>query len=185
MEDDEIVDLYWRREEEAITATSQKYGGFCHGIALNILSVREDAEECVNDTWCHAWNAIPPERPRKLNVWLGKITRNLALNRWQKRRAKKRYHGMEVLLDELAECIPAGSSPEQTLENTEITRVIEDWLKTLSREERAVFVRRYWGGEALGRLAKESGSSPERMKKRLYRLRQQLKKALEKEGIYL
>ena len=101
MEDEEIVALYWARSEDAIRESERKYGSFCRMLAQNILSIREDAEECVNDTWYHAWNAMPEERPRHLRAWLGKVVRNLALDLWQRNHAKKRYGGMVLLLSEL------------------------------------------------------------------------------------
>ena len=101
MEDAQIIDLYFQRDESAITQTAAKYGIFCHKLARNILSVEEDAEECVNDTYLQAWNAIPPLRPDKLGAWLGRVVRNIAINMWNKNHRKKRYSGMELLLAEL------------------------------------------------------------------------------------
>ena len=120
MTDTQIIDLYWARSEEAILATADTYGGYCAAIAWNILHSREDTEECVNDTWHRAWQSMPPERPNPLRVWLGKITRNLALDRWRASRAGKRGGGqLEALLSELEGCLPAGDSPERQAEDKE------------------------------------------------------------------
>ena len=183
MEDDQIIELFWNREESAIEHAAVKYGTYCQTIAMNVLSNHEDAEECVNDTWLRVWNAIPPERPKVFHAWLGKITLRLALNRWQKNHSQKRFAGLEELLSELEECIPSGQSMEQQIAANEIARVINRWLDTLSREDRVIFVRRYWHGDAVKKLALERGVSPGKMAKRLYVLRNMLKVALAKEDV--
>lgn len=185
MEDSQIIDLYFRRDEAAVSETAVKYGSYCHRLARNILSVEEDAEECVNDTWLQAWNAIPPERPDRLGAWLGRVARNLALNLWNRNHRKKRYAGMEELLTELEDCIPSPKTVEQKMEEKELTEAINTWLGTLSREDRILFLRRYWNGEAVKELAGELDSAPARVTKRLYRLRQSLKKKLEQEGYWI
>lgn len=117
MKDHEIIELYWARNQLAITATADKYGSYCHTIAYNILHNNEDAEECSNDTYLGAWNSIPPQRPNRLSIYLGKITRNLALNRYKRYTAEKRGHGqVELVLSELEACIPANTSVEQAIE---------------------------------------------------------------------
>lgn len=116
MEDSEIITLYWNRDERAIAETSTKYGSFCQRIAQNILTVREDAEECVSDTYQQAWTSIPPLRPQRLRPWLGRVVRNLAINRWRRNHAQKRYAGLEALFSELEECIPSGETAERRLE---------------------------------------------------------------------
>ena len=113
MDDTQIIDLYWDRDQGAITATAGKYGSFLHALSWNILRSHHDAEECVNDTYFRAWNAIPPERPSALRAWLGRITRNLSLDRWKAGRTQSRGAGMETLLGELDECIPDHRGPEQ------------------------------------------------------------------------
>ena len=183
MEDQDIIDLYWKRDERAIQETSDKYGSFLLYLAGNILDIHEDAEECVNDTYEKAWNSIPPEKPKFLRAWLGRVVRNAALNRWDKNHAKKRYAGMEVMLDELEECIPDLRSVEDEMEAAALGNVISAWLRTLSREDRALFVRRYWNGEALDSLAKEFHIPSGKLAQRMYRLRNSLKKALEQEGV--
>ena len=185
MEDSEIVELYWRRDEAAICETEEKYGALCGRIARNILGADEDAEECVNDVLHQAWNAIPPQRPDRLGVWLGRVARNLALNLWNRNHAQKRYGGMTALLSELEDCIPAPASVERELEDRELSAAIDRWLRGLSREDRTLFLRRYWYGAELRELAAERGISPNRLAQKMHRLRGSLKKALEKEGFTL
>lgn len=182
MEDSQIVDLYWKRDEAAIDETERKYGALCRLVAKNILSVDEDAEECVNDVLHQAWNAIPPQRPDKLGAWLGKVTRNLALNLWNKNHTQKRYAGMTALLSELEECLPAPDTVERELEDAELSAAIDGWLRTLPKEERVLFLRRYWYGVELQALAAERGVSPNRLAQKMLRLRRRLKQTLEKEG---
>ena len=185
MEDLQIVELYWQRNQQAVAETERKYGSFCYGIAKNILSVREDAEECVNDTYHRAWNAIPPQRPVYLRAWLGRIVRNLAVDRWERNRAQKRYAGMTELLSELEECIPSPQTVEQAVEEKELAAHISVWLRTLAPEDRTLFIRRYWEGAELQSLAKEQGISPGKLAQRMYRLRAGLRSALEREGVSL
>ena len=185
MEDAQIIDLYWRRDEAAISETARKYGTLCRTVAKNILTVREDAEECVNDAWHRAWNAIPPQRPERLGAWLGRVVRNLALSRWEHDRAQKRYSGMTAMLSELEDCVPAPKTAESELEDKELSRLLSDWLRTLEREDRILFVRRYWYGTALQELAAERGMAPGRLAQKMFRLRRSLRNALEKEGVAL
>lgn len=183
MEDEQIIELFWHRDERAIEQADLKYGAYCRQIALNVLSSREDAEECVNDTWLRVWNAIPPERPKVFRAWVGKITLRLALNRHQKNHAQKRFSGLDEILSELEECIPSDQSVDRQLAAKELSRVINHWLGTLSREDRVLFVRRYWYGDTVKKLALECGVSPGKMAKRLYVLRGRLRAALAKEDI--
>ena len=185
MDDQNIINLYFQRDETAIYETKRKYGAFCHGIAMNVLSVHEDAEECVSDTCWQAWKAIPPQRPQNFRAWLGKVVRNISINLWNKKHRQKRYDGMEQLLDELEDCIPSPKTVERALEEKELTEVINTWLLSLSRNDRALFTRRYWNGESVNQLAKEFAVSPAHMAKRLYTLRQKLKRTLEQDGYAL
>lgn len=185
MEDSEIIGLYFRRDETAITETAAKYGAFCHSIALNILSIDADAEECVNDTYLRTWNSIPPQKPDKLGAWLGRVVRNIAYDLWKKNHRQKRYAGMEQLLNELEDCIPSPATVEREIEEQELSEVINAWLASLSKKDRILFVRRYWNGEEVNVLAQKTGISSTNMAKRMYRLRQNLKSTLEKEGYSL
>ena len=182
MEDLQIVNLYFERDESAIAETDKKYGALCRGVAMRILSIREDAEECVNDAYLQAWNSIPPLRPTNFGAWLGKVVRNRAINLWNKNHRQKRYAGMEQLLDELQECVPSPQTVECALEERELSAAIDGWLLTLSRRDRVLFVRRYWFGISVNELAKECGATPKGLAKRMYHLRQKLKLALEREG---
>ena len=147
MEDRQIIELYWERAEEAIRETDAKYGRLCQYIAQNILVSPEDSEECVNDTWLGLWNAIPPQRPDSLPAFLGRIVRNLSLSRWRRERAQKRYAGLDAMLSELEDCLPDPRGVEEAVEGRALTSCIERWLEGLDREDRAVFLRRYWYGQ--------------------------------------
>lgn len=185
MEDLQIIELYWSRNEDAIKETHKKYNRLLHGIAFNILSCPEDSEECVNDTYRKAWNGIPPQKPNSLVAYLGRIVRNLSINRWHKNRAQKRYSGVEVLMSELVHCIPTSETVEKEIEAHELSNIISDWLCTLSRDDRVLFMRRYWFGDPLNNLACECGTTANKLAGRMYRLRKSLKYTLEKEGVSL
>lgn len=179
MEDLQIIALYWERSEQAIEETAQKFGRFCDKIAWNILRNREDAAECVNDTYQAAWSAIPPQRPQKLTAFLGRITRNLALDRCDRQKAQKRGGGLELLLSELEDCLPGTEQVENALENREIARVISQFLRSCSPEERRLFLRRYWYCDSIGELAAQDGLSESKVKSTLFRMRRRLRQCLE------
>ena len=183
MEDERIVELFWQRDEDAVTQTERKYGAYCYAVAFNVLSVREDAEECVSDAYRRAWDSIPPERPKLLRAWLGKVTRNLALNLWNKNHTQKRYSGFEQLFGELEDCVPASGNVERSVDSAELGRVISEWLREQSELDRVLFVRRYWQGEALNALADEWGVSQNKLAQKMLRLRRSLRSALEREGV--
>ncbi|MCX8132218.1 MAG: sigma-70 family RNA polymerase sigma factor [Clostridia bacterium] len=186
MEDSEIVQLYWNRIETAILETSLKYGKYCRKIAFNILSNDEDAEECVNDTYLKAWNSIPPNKPFALSSYLGKITRNLSLNKYKQSNAKKRGNGEVALaLDELQECIPAVGSIEQELENDIIAQAINCFLWTLEKVECNIYLRRYWYLDSISAISEQYKISKSKVKSMLYRTRKKMRCYLEKEGITL
>ncbi|MBP5281075.1 MAG: sigma-70 family RNA polymerase sigma factor [Lachnospiraceae bacterium] len=185
MKDTEILDLYFDRNEQAIAETQTKYGSYCFSIAYHVLHDQEDSDECVNDTWMRAWNSIPPNRPDHLNIFLGTITRNLSFDRYKKKKAMKRGSGeMELELEELAECIPAGgTSTEEAVEAKELQRMINEFLKTLPEKECNVFLRRYWYSEEYGEIAERYGMKLNSVKTSLFRTRGKLKEFLEKQGI--
>ena len=189
MEDSAIVELYWARDQLAIALSDEKYGPLCRSVSRNILGSREDAEECVNDTWHRAWNAMPPQRPVSLRAFLARIARNLSLDRWRSQRAQKRGEGAGELALELAleleECVPAAPSAEAETEAREAARCVDRWLAALPREDRVAFVRRYWYGQRVDELALQLGRSPNGMAQRLRRLRGSLREALEREGVVL
>lgn len=184
MDDKQIVDLYWERSETAISETSKKYRKYCRYIAFNILRNDEDSEECVNDTYLRAWNSIPPNRPSVLKTFLGKITRNLSLDRYELLNAKKRNDGqMPLIFDEIQECIPSLDSTENIVEEIALTDILNRFLSSLSLEQRKIFMRRYWYLSPIKEIATEYGMSESKIKMSLFRSRNELKKLLEKEGI--
>ena len=185
MDDGQIIELYFARDEAAIRETEKKHGAACRRVAMNILTLRQDAEECVNDTWHAAWRRIPPVVPASLRAFLGKITRDIAISRCRANRAQKRYDGAETLLSELAECVPGGESAEDAVERGELSELISRWLYSLPGDDRALFVRRYWYGDRVKELAGECACTPNQMAQRMRKLREGLKKALEAEGVVL
>jgi len=183
MEDVQIIELYWLRDEAAIRETDTKYGNFCHRLAMNILHSFQDSEECVSDAYSRCWDTMPPQRPGSLRAYLGAILRNLSISRYRAVHAQKRFGGAEILLSELEDCIPAPENILHSVEAGELGRLISDWLDYLPREDRALFIRRYWNGDAVKDLAAELGARPNALTKRLLRLRESLRHYLEKEGI--
>ena len=183
MEDHAIIDLYWSRNPEAIARTSEKYGSYCRSIAGNILPDRRDMEECVNDTWLRAWNAMPEDRPSLLAQYLGKITRNLAINRWRAGRTEKRGGGeLPLVLEELAECVSSADTL-QAVEAAELERSVNRFLHTLPERECGVFLRRYWFAEPMADIARRYGMRETTVRTSLFRSREKLRRCLEKEGL--
>ncbi len=186
MKDEEMVGLYWMRSEDAVAATAEKYGNYCYSIAFSILHNAEDAEECVNDAYLAAWNSIPPHRPERVAAFLGKITRNVSLNRWKQYNAQKRGEGQtELALSELEECIPAKTGIEQAVEDELLTWSIEKFLYSQPRLKRNLFIRRYWYISSIQELADEYGMSESKVKSLRFRMRKKLKHHLAKEDIIL
>lgn len=184
MEDTQIIALYWGREEDAIVQTEQKYGAYCRTIAENILVCPQDSEECVSDTWLAAWNAIPPQRPRLLSAFLGRITRNLALSRLRKKNALRRGGGQPPLaLEELDECVSGGLDVERQLEAKELGQAIDRFLAALPRQEREIFVCRYFYLASLTEIGLRTGLRQSQLKNRLFRTRQKLKNYLKEEEL--
>jgi RNA polymerase sigma-70 factor (ECF subfamily) len=185
VDDKQIIGLYINRSESAMTETASKYGSLCLHIAKNILSIHEDAEECVNDTYHTAWNRIPPTIPKSLRAFLGRITRNMAISRFRANRAQKRYSGMDTLLSELDDCIPNSNNVEKQIEANELGGILSNWLEALPEEDCALFVRRYWHGETVKDLATRCNVSPSKIAQHMFKLRQSLKDALEEKGVAL
>ena len=184
MEDKRIVDLYWQRDESAIYETEKKYGSYCFSIANRILPDKGDAQECVNDTYFGAWNAIPPHRPENLSTFLGKITRRISLKKRREKSAVKRGGGsIEESLDELEECIPSGQAIDDALAATELTAIINAFLDTLPLTERRVFLRRYWYFDSIKEISSRYGFGESKVKMMLKRTRDKLLVKLEKEGV--
>ena len=180
MEDIQIIDMFWEKTEGAIAAVSQKYGSYCHKIAWNILGSEEDCQECLNDTWMAAWSCIPPQRPRSLPAFLGKITRSFAIDRLRKKCASKRVdtHLTELsaeiggLGDTLAEIY------ERKVREAELKELIDRFLKLLSASDQDIFVRRYWYMDSIKAIALRHGASQSRIKSSLYRSRKKLGRML-------
>ena len=186
MEDNTIIELFFRRSEDAIAAAAAKFGNYCYGIAYHILRESRDAEEVVSDTYMDAWNAIPPHRPNSLSAFLGRITRRNALDRWEYLRARKRGGGEVALaLEELDGCLSAGQDPQQVMELRELGESINCFLRQLPQQERRVFIRRYRYLDSIGEIGQRYGYSAGKVKSMLYRTRKKLATYLEREGIFL
>lgn len=185
MDDSKIVDLYFARNERAIQETEQKYGRYCHYVANNILSSDEDSEECVNDTYLRTWNSIPPSKPENLKAFLGKITRNLALDMYDKSHAKKRNDAIELVFEELEECLSDHSSHGKMVEEIALKSALNSFLSSLDQKKRLLFMQRYWYLLSVKDIATKNKLSENNVKITLLRLRSKFKKHLEKEGIIL
>ena len=182
--DEEIIALYWKRDSNAIEATSRAYGTYCYAIANGILKSPEDAEECVNDTWMRAWNTIPPQRPQRLRVFLAKITRNLAFDKSKSRCTQKRGGGEICLaLEELGECVDAGADPESEVMAEELRGSINGFLRGLPGRDRDIFLRRYFFVESTDDIATRYGMTRSAVLMALSRTRKKLKLYLKKEGL--
>lgn len=186
MEDEKIIDLYFARSEQAVNETSEKYGGYLNTLAYNILQNKEDCEECINDTYMRAWQKIPPERPRVLGAFLAKITRNLALNRYKEKNAKKRGNGqVPLVLDELSWCTAGDFDVQKQIEDAALTEALNSFLSQLDEETRKIFMRRYWYMSTVKEIANDYDLSESKAKMVLMRTRNKLKQFLLKEEINL
>ena len=188
MTDEAIITLYFERNERAIEETRTKYGAYCYSIARRILALHEDAEECVSDTYLQAWNAMPPTWPKRLRLFLAKITRSRAFNRYEAEHAEKRGGGeVAAVLDELAECVAdsRADSPEDAALSKELAAVIDAFLMDLPERDRRLFVRRYFYAEPVGDIAARAGLTASNVSVILHRVRAALKKHLEAEGYLL
>lgn len=186
MGDERIVDLYWARTEKAISETAHKYGRYCHYIAYNILHSDEDSEECVNDTYLKAWNSIPPQRPIKLSTFLGKITRNLALDRYKYNSREKRGGGqIPLVIDELAEFASEADPATHIIDDMVLVDCFNRFLAALPTETRKIFMRRYWYFSPIKEIAVDFSISESNVKMTLSRTRNKLKQLLDKEGFEL
>ncbi|MBR2403167.1 MAG: sigma-70 family RNA polymerase sigma factor [Lachnospiraceae bacterium] len=184
MEDRDIIGLFRKRSEDAINETAKKYGKYCHYIAYNILYNEQDSEECVNDTYLNAWDNIPPHNPDKLSAYLGKITRNLALNKWDYYNASKRGKGQFLLvLEELQECISSADTTEKIVDELHFANTLNSFLASLPKQKRIVFLRRYWYMSSIKEICADFGMSESKVKMMLMRLRNDFRVYLEKEGI--
>ncbi len=185
MEDKQIVDLYWARSETAISETAKKYGRYCHYIAYQILYNDEDAEEIVNDTYLKTWNTVPPRRPDPLKPYVGTISRQLALNRYEAQNAQKRGGQVPLVLDELSECIPDHGSGSDIGESVALSDALDRFLGALPERTRNIFVRRYFYMSPVGEIAEDFSMKESNVTMLLFRTRKKLEKFLEKEGFDL
>ena len=185
MEDEKIVELYWERSEAAIAQTQSKYGKYCHYIAYNILYSDEDAEECVNDTYIKAWDTMPPKKPQRLSTYLGKLTRNIALDRYDYYNADKRHSNTALVLQEVGEVLTAPENAETFSDTQALSDAINSFVDALPRETRIIFVRRYWYMSPIKDISSDYGIPEGTVKSILSRTRKKFKAHLLKEGIYV
>ena len=185
MDDTQIIDLYWDRDQGAITATAGKYGSFLHALSWNILRSHHDAEECVNDTYFRAWNAIPPERPDPLLTYILKIVRNISLKVYRRNGAAKRSSRYTLALDEIEACIADSKTVEAELEAGELAHVIEGFLDTQTVENRIIFMRRYWFADSYKDIAELMGLSEKNISVRLTRIREKMRRYLTERGVLI
>ncbi|MBP0977192.1 MAG: RNA polymerase sigma factor [Oscillospiraceae bacterium] len=178
MEDEKIIDLYWERSESAITETDKKYRSRCIYVARSVLNDISDAEECLNDTYLTAWNLMPPERPKFLSSFLFKIVRNLSLNKLRFNNNSKRKKDISFSTEELEECVDGNSSVEDKFDESEVVNAINEFLESLKKDRRYIFVRRYWYLDSIADIAGHCSMTEDNVMKILSRTRMQLKEYL-------
>lgn len=183
--DAQIIDFYWNRDAQAISASMDRYGAYCFSIADGILNNAQDAEECVNDTWLKAWNAIPPTRPAVLKIFFAKITRHLSFDKYKAQKSLKRGGGnIQLVLDELAECIADESDVEGQVDAKELGKVINQFVASLPEREQNLFVRRYFFSEPIKAIADRYDLRENSVHVTLSRIRKRLRSHLSKEGYF-
>lgn len=183
MEDNRIIELFFQRNEDAITQTALKYTDYCRSVASRILYDYEDTKEALNDTWLAAWNCIPPHRPERLQTFLGRLTRNICLKMIRSRSAKKRSAPeIRIIYDEIEEWLVSDNSIEDEISEKELTGAINSFLGSIGETERSVFVRRYWYMQPIAEIADSLGFSESKVKSMLFRTRNKLNSKLRKEG---
>lgn len=182
MEDKKIVDMYWARDEEAITQTSVKYGSMMHATSKSIVGSHEDAEECVNDAYLAAWNSMPENRPTYLGGYMARIIRNISLNRYDRNHAAKR-HGVQVVFEELEGCLSDWETPEEQYEQGCLKEVLDSFLASLDEQKRVIFLRRYFYTDSIAEIAQRMQVSEGKVKSILFRLRGQLAQVLKEAGV--
>ena len=185
VQDDQILDLYFSRNPDAIQYTSDKYGAYLSTIACNILHDPQDAEECVSDTYLRTWNAIPPQRPHIFRAFLARITRNLSLNRFQQSNALKRSRQVTLALDELSDCVSGRDDVESSLGRKALIEALNDWLSDLPVHKRCIFLRRYWYFDPIRDIAMRCGMTETAVTVTLHRLRSNLRTYLTERGFDL
>lgn len=185
MNDERIIELFFERSEQAIKELDKKYGRVCYGVSYNILNNRQDAEECVNDAYLGAWNSIPPARPSRLLAFVCKIVRNISLRRYEQNTAAKRNSRYDVVMEELEDCLASAATVEEELAESELTEVIESFLDSLSKENRVIFMRRYWFSDTYAHIAKRVGLTEKNVSVRLTRIRKELREYLSERGVLI
>lgn len=183
MTDERIIELFFERSEQAIKELDNKHGKTLHRISLNILNNEQDAEECVNDTYLGTWNAIPPAKPNPLLAFVCKIVRNISLKRYEKNTAQKRNSFYDVAIDELDECLASPTTVEDEIQEQELTKIIESFLDSLPKENRVIFLRRYWFSDSYANIAKQVGLTEKTVSVRLSRIRNEMRKYLTERGV--
>ena len=185
IEDEKIIDLFFNRSEKAIQELDIKYGKVCHKLSYNILNNKQDAEECVNDAYLGAWNAIPPTRPNPLLSYIVKIVRNISLKIYWRKEAAKRSSHYTIALEEIEACIAAPNTVEAEIEAKELARIIEAFLDTLTTENRVIFMRRYWFSDSYKDIAEVVGLSEKNVSVRLTRIREKMKQYLIEREVFI
>ncbi len=184
MDDGQIVQLYFDRDERALSLTAKKYGAYCYAVAFGILNSEEDSKESVNDTYLEAWNRIPPHKPNILKIFLGRLTRCISIDKWRKKTAGKRGGGeIHEVLDELSECVSASGNPASETEKKLLDETVNSFVKGLKSTEQKVFLCRYWYAQPIKQIAAENSFSESKVKTMLMRTRQKLQEILKKEGL--
>ena len=181
-DDEKIIDMFFERSEQGIRELDMKYGKICHNLSYNIVNNRQDAEECVNDAYLGAWNAIPPARPNPLPAYIVKIVRNISLKTYWRKKAAKRGGQYQTALEEIEGCIADRKTVEEEIEARELTRMIEAFLDTLTLENRVIFMRRYWFADSCKDIAGVVGLSEKNISVRLTRIREKMKRYLTERG---
>lgn len=185
MRDEKIIELLFKREEIAIYEIDKKYGKYCCYIANNILKSDEDTKECINDAYLKVWNLIPPEKPNILKLFLAKITRNLAINKWKEKNAKKRNSNMNIILEELDECIESSDMVDDLFNYKELIKLLNEFLENLSIEKRKIFLDRYWYFKSIKEISIKNNTNENNIKVSLYRMRADLKAFLQERGVVI
>ena len=185
MDDAQIIEIFFRRDPAAIDAVQQRYGKRCLAAACHILPDSRDAEECVSDVWLRLWNAIPPERPRSLAAYIATVTRRVALDKCDYNRAAQRRSDLTVAFEELEGCLPASGTVEHELEARELAHMSEGFLDTLNRENRVIFLRRYWFADSYRDIAQLVGLTEKTVSVRLTRLREKLRQYLMEQEVFV
>ncbi len=185
MDDERITELFFARDEQAISELDRKYGKLCHSISYHILNDRQDTEECVNDAYLGVWNRIPPERPNPLQAYLCKIVRNISLKRYRQKSAVKRNSSYRIAMEELEDCLSAPDTVESELEARALASVIQDFLDSLTEENQVIFMRRYWFSDSYEEISRRVGLAEKTISVRLTRLRKQLKSYLQEREVTL